>query len=235
MKLQIHPSHSRGQANYGWLQANYSFSFAQFYDPSKIHFGMLRVLNDDRIAPAMGFSTHPHDNMEIITIPLEGSLKHKDSEGNEGIIRAGDVQVMSAGSGILHSEHNGEQKAHTQVLQLWIFPNKKNVQPRYDQKQFSIWEKQNESQTIVSEDGREGSLWIHQSALLQLHHYQAGESLKYQTQDGRGVYFFLIDGALDLAGNQLKKRDAISAVGQEELNLNFQADSKLLSIEVPLQ
>ncbi len=236
MKTQLYKATDRGHSDFGWLKANYSFSFANYYNPSNIHFGALRVLNDDYIDPAMGFSTHPHENMEIITIPLAGSLKHRDSKGHEGVIRAGDVQVMSAGSGIEHSEFNGEMKAVTNVLQLWIFPKEKNVTPRYDEKQFAIHEQNNHRTLVVSDDGRDGSLWVHQRAYLSLMKFDAGKTEKYRLyHPENGVYQFNIEGKLIVDGVEVAKRDALGISETEEFDLEFTEDAYTLLVEVPMR
>src|SRR6188508_2139805 len=158
----LHKANTRGHADHGWLNAYHSFSFASWYNPDRIQFGTLRVLNDDTVAPGMGFGTHPHDNMEIISIPLEGDLEHKDSMGNTTVIRNGDIQVMSAGSGIQHSEYNKNKDQSVKFLQIWVFPNKKNVTPRYDQITLNINDRHNKLQQIISPNVDDAGVWIHQ-------------------------------------------------------------------------
>lgn len=236
MKLQLYKSENRGKSDFGWLKANYSFSFANYYNPSNIHFGALRVLNDDYIDGGMGFSTHPHDNMEIITIPLEGSLKHRDSAGNEGLIKAGDIQVMSAGSGIQHSEHNGEMHDTTNVLQLWIFPNQRDVEPRYEDRSFPIREAKNQRILIVSDDGRDGSVWVHQRAYLSLCKFDKGQKLDYQLyHPENGVYLFNIEGSLQIGDQTVGKRDALGISETDKVDIEFLEDSYTLLIEVPMR
>jgi hypothetical protein len=210
MKTIYHSASSRGSADHGWLQARHSFSFADHYDPQRIHFGKLRVLNDDIIAPGKGFGTHPHNNMEIITIPLRGSLEHKDSMGNGSVITTGEVQVMSAGTGILHSEFNPSESEEVSLLQIWIFPEKKDVQPRYDQRKFNPANYRNTFKTIVNNSENDNSLFIHQKAVLSLCKLDEGHEQSYKLHyPGNGVYAFLIDGRLDIGGTALLSRDAM--------------------------
>lgn len=235
MKYSIIKSTSRGGANHGWLQAKHSFSFAQFYDEKMIHFGQLRVLNDDVIAPAMGFGTHPHDNMEIITIPLSGAISHKDSTGGEGTIPAGDVQVMSAGSGVTHSEFNASKTEFLNLFQIWIFPNKKNVVPRYDQKSFDIHSIPNLFHILVSPDARENSLMIHQQAFIKRGVFDAGSTISLAPEIiGNGIYMMVIDGDITIAGEELNKRDAISITDIHSVEILIGKAADILVIEVPL-
>ncbi|SDL62212.1 hypothetical protein SAMN05421823_10772 [Catalinimonas alkaloidigena] len=238
MKIQVFPADTRGSFRYGWLEANYSFSFNRWYDPSRMNFGLLRVLNDDRVAPGGGFGTHPHDNMEIITIPLAGALEHRDSTGTHGIIKAGDVQVMSAGTGITHSEMNASQQEEVRLLQIWIFPEKDNVAPRYDQKSFPRETRQNQLLTIVSPDETDDALRIHQEAWLTLGALKAGATVEYKThRPGHGLYAFLIDGSVQVANGQaytLQRRDAAGITDTEQLTITAAQDSELLLIEVPM-
>lgn len=229
---------ARGRADYGWLQANFSFSFGNYFNPDNIQFGMLRVLNDDTIGAGAGFGTHPHDNMEIITIPLEGALKHRDSMGNEGVIRFGEVQVMSAGTGILHSEMNASQTDRAKTLQLWVFPEKQNVTPRYDQKSFDLAHEINTFVTVVTpEDKNDGqALWVHQQTFFSLGIFEAGQSVDYQVKiPGNGVYLFLIEGEIEAAGNKIKERDALGITDFDSFAIKTQTKSKILLVEVPMQ
>jgi redox-sensitive bicupin YhaK (pirin superfamily) len=238
MKTRLFPKSERGTANHGWLQANFSFSFGPYYNPDMTQFGMLRVLNDDTIAAGMGFGTHPHDNMEIITIPLEGGLTHRDSMGNEATVRFGEVQVMSAGTGVQHSEMNASHTEQAKTLQLWIFPEKENVTPRYDQKGFNLEEKRNTLVTVVSpEDKNDGNaLWIHQQAFLQLGVFDAGQALTYNVKiPGNGIYLFLIEGELDIDGQIVNERDAFGVIEFQSLAIAITAQSKILIIEVPMK
>jgi len=238
MRSRIFPKSERGTANHGWLQANFSFSFGNYYNPDMVQFGMLRVLNDDTIAAGMGFGTHPHDNMEIVTIPLEGGLTHRDSMGNQATVRFGEVQVMSAGTGIQHSEMNASQTEQAKTLQLWIFPEQQNVEPRYDQKGFDLESNRNSFVTIVSpQDKNDGNaLWIHQQAYLHLGVFDAGSSVNYDLKiEGNGIYLFLIEGELEINGQTIKERDAFGAVEFETLSIKTKAPSKILIIEVPMK
>ncbi|WP_053977991.1 pirin family protein [Mangrovimonas xylaniphaga] len=238
MKTVVHKANSRGFANHGWLQANHSFSFAGFYNPEKIHFGALRVLNDDVIAPKMGFGTHPHDNMEIITIPLGGVLKHRDSMHNEWqSVLPGEVQVMSAGTGVQHSEINGSDEKHLSLFQIWVFPNKQNVAPRYDQKGFDASERKNKLQTLVSsiDEDFEGSLKIHQDAVLSRIDLDEGKSFEYQLKSSNhGVYVMNIHGELKIGDQVLNTRDAIGIWETETFEIAANENSEILFIEVPM-
>lgn len=238
MTAQIFPADKRGKADHGWLQANFSFSFGSYFDPKNIQFGVLRVLNDDTIAAGTGFGTHPHDNMEIITIPLEGGLKHRDSMGNEGVIRFGEVQVMSAGTGILHSEMNASQTERAKTLQLWVFPEKENVEPRYDQKSFDIENQMNTFVKVVTpEDKNDGkALWVHQQTFFSLGIFEAGKTITYPVNiAGNGAYLFLIEGSVEIEGKTLGERDAIGITDFESFEINIKTKSKILLVEVPMQ
>jgi quercetin 2,3-dioxygenase len=235
MKYIHHPANERGHANHGWLNANHSFSFASWYNPDKVHFGALRVLNDDRVAPKMGFSTHPHDNMEIITIPLSGSLRHKDSMGNGSTIHAGEVQVMSAGTGIEHSEFNADPTEPLNLFQIWIFPNKRNVEPRYDQIRYDLSEVRNNFLQVVSPNANDEGTWIHQDAWIHLAEVDKNTALTYSMkQEGNGAYFMLIEGSAEIAGVQLNNKDAVGVWETNEVKINFSSSSKIMVIEVPM-
>ncbi len=235
MKYSIIKSTSRGGADHGWLQAKHSFSFAQFYDEKMIHFGQLRVLNDDIIAPAMGFGTHPHDNMEIITIPLSGAISHKDSTGGVGTIPAGDVQVMSAGSGVTHSEFNASKTEFLNLFQIWIFPDKKNVVPLYDQKSFDIHSLPNQFHLLVSPDARENSLMIHQQAFIKRGVFDLGNTVALAPEiAGNGIYLMVIEGEVRVANELLNKRDAISITDILSVELLIAKAADILVIEVPV-
>ena len=238
MKKIFHPAESRGNANFGWLDANYSFSFANFFAPNKVQFGLLRVLNDDVVKGGMGFDTHPHKDMEIITIPLAGALEHKDSLGHSATIMAGEVQVMSAGTGVKHSEFNAHNDRELNLLQLWIFPEKNQVEPRYDQKDFSGELVINKLTTIVSPKDKyiDGSLWIHQQAYLSFGDFEDSKTLEYQLKnEENGVYVFLIEGEVSIDGQALKKRDALGILETKNFKMEFQQKSKVLLIEVPMK
>ena len=238
MKTIVHKADARGFADYGWLQANHSFSFANFHNPNKMQFGALRVLNDDTIAPKMGFSTHAHDNMEIITIPLKGELKHKDSMANSWLtVKANEVQVMSAGSGLEHSEINGSLEAHLSLFQIWIIPNKENVSPRYDQKNFEIEGRKNKLQILVSsiDEDFDGSLKIHQDAIISRIDLSKDENFIYNIKSStHGVYVMNIDGEVEINSENLKIRDAIGVSEVESFEIKSKEDSKILFIEVPM-
>ena len=238
MTLVFHSAASRGFANHGWLQANHSFSFANFYDPKKMNFGALRVLNDDLIAPKMGFGTHPHDNMEIITIPLSGVLKHKDSMGNSWEeIKAGEVQIMSAGTGIHHSEINGSTSESLSLFQIWILPNKKNVKPRYDQRYF-ITSPDGELQILVTsidDASSDSSLKIHQDAQISRINLSAHSSFEYSLKSrSHGVYMMQVYGASKIDSTALNARDAVGISEIETFKVDVSEDSQLLFIEVPI-
>jgi len=237
MITKIFPSTERGRADFGWLQANFSFSFGNYYNPDMVQFGMLRVLNDDTIDAGMGFGTHPHANMEIITIPLEGGLRHKDSMGNEGVIGFGEVQVMSAGTGVQHSEMNASASEQAKTLQLWIFPETENVAPRYDQKSFDLAHKINTFVTVVSpQDKNDGNaLWIHQQAFLNLGIFESENSVNYKINiPQNGVYLFLIEGEIEIDNKILHERDAIGIINTEDFDISIRSKSKILVIEVPM-
>ncbi len=235
MKFILHPSNERGYANHGWLKANHSFSFAGWYDPEKIHFGALRVLNDDVVAPKMGFSAHPHDNMEIITIPLRGELKHKDSMGNGSVIHAGEVQVMSAGTGVHHSELNSSLREELNLFQIWIFPNKREVEPRYDQIRYDLSGVKNSFLQVVSPDPNDDGTWIHQDAWIHLAESDANTLLNYPIKrEGNGAYIMVVEGSATIAGQELNKRDAIGVWETSNIEIQTNEATKLMVIEVPM-
>lgn len=235
MKFTFHPSDLRGSADHGWLKAKHSFSFASFHDPEKVHFGALRVLNDDHVAKGSGFSSHPHDNMEIITIPLSGTIRHKDSMGNEGNINTGEIQVMSAGSGIVHSEFNPSPTEDLKLFQLWILPNKKNVEPRYDQFQFDVSKMQNHFLQLVSPNQDDEGTWIHQNAWIKMAEIEEGQSLNYKFQsESNGVYFMIIEGNAEIADQNLNNRDAIGVYESNSISVKAIKKTKILAIEVPM-
>jgi len=234
MKTIIHKAESRGHADFGWLNSKHTFSFGQYYDPERIHFGMLRVLNDDIVQGGAGFPTHPHENMEIVSIPLSGALAHKDSTGNEKVINTGEVQIMSAGSGLTHSEYNASKDDEVNFLQIWVFPKEKNIKPRYDQKIFSDSDRINQLQTVVSPDDAD-ALWINQNSWFSLANLDGGNSLDYSLHDPEnGVYLFVIDGEVEIGETTLSKRDAIGIHETQKINLVSNQDAKLLFIEVPM-
>ena len=235
MKKVFHPASSRGAADHGWLQAKHSFSFANYYNSERVQFGALRVLNDDIIAPGMGFGTHPHDNMEIITIPLDGALEHKDSLDNIGVIETDEIQVMSAGSGVYHSEYNKNKDQSVSLLQIWVFPNKRNVTPRYDQKNIKDLKKVNSFYPIVTPNQNGPGMWIHQDAWFHLGEFDKETRINYNiNKKGNGVYAFLIEGSVQIDGDSLEKRDALGIWDTEKFELLANKNSRILLIEVPL-
>lgn len=239
MKLVKYEAGSRGFINHGWLRANYSFSFANFYDPKRMHFGALRVLNDDLIAPSMGFSTHPHENMEIITVPLSGVLKHRDNTSNEWLfVEPNEVQVMSAGTGIYHSEMNGSVTDHLSLFQIWIIPNREGVKPRYNQLSFNPEERKNKLQVLVSgiDDVNHSGLKIHQDAKLSRIDLDAGMNFEYQLKsENHGVYIMNISGDITIDNEELGQRDALGISETEDFSIKATSNSELLLIEVPIQ
>ena len=235
MKKILHRATTRGTANYGWLQAKYSFSFANFFDPNRIQFGKLRVLNDDIIAPGMGFGKHPHNNMEIISIPLEGDLEHKDSMGNVTIIKEGDVQIMSAGTGITHSEYNKNEDKEVQFLQIWIFPKEKNVSPRYDQISIRDLEKDNKFYQVLSPNKEDDGVWIHQDAWFHMGKFSAGNTDNYKVKrPNNGVYIFVIEGEVNVNGETLTKRDGMGIWNTDSVDIEATNDTRVLLIEIPM-
>jgi quercetin 2,3-dioxygenase len=236
MEKIIHTADSRGHANHGWLDAHHSFSFGGYYDPARMHFGVLRVLNDDRVAPGMGFGMHPHDNMEIITIALEGALTHKDNMGNEGVIRPGDVQVMSAGTGVLHSEFNPSKEEMVNLLQIWVFPNVQQAKPRYGQKHFDPADRKNGLQLVVAPDDKEGALWIHQDAWFSLGQLDEGRSLTYASRlPGNGSYIFVISGAITVGEEAVNERDGLGITKFDTVDIKATKASQFLIMDVPQQ
>ena len=235
MQTKVQRSSERGHANFGWLDSHHSFSFGHWYDPGKVHFGALRVLNDDVVKGGEGFGTHPHDNMEIISIPLRGALAHKDSTGTDGIIKTGDVQIMSAGTGIRHSEFNASKTEDVNFFQVWILPKEKNIKPRYEQKTFNASGRKDKWQIVVSPDEKDGGVLINQDAVFSLYHAEQDTSVAYKNRfTGNGVYLFVIEGELEMGGNTLHTRDALEISGTDEFELNIRPGTNLLAIEVPL-
>jgi redox-sensitive bicupin YhaK (pirin superfamily) len=232
----LHKAQSRGFANHGWLQSFHTFSFANYYNPERMHFGVLRVLNDDTVAEGRGFGTHPHDNMEIISIPLSGDLEHKDSMGNIAVIRNGDVQVMSAGTGIKHSEFNKNKDQLVKFLQIWVFPNKRNVTPRYDQMTLDPQKRKNKFQLIVSPTASSGSVWIHQDAYFSLADFDKGIKSAYSlNKKGNGVYAFVLSGSFQINGITVEQRDGLGLWNTEQLSVNALEKGEILLMEVPMQ
>lgn len=236
MNTVLHKANTRGHANHGWLEANHSFSFANYRNPERMHFGVLRVLNDDRVAPAKGFGTHPHDNMEIITIPLEGALEHKDSMGNGAVIQSGEVQVMSAGTGITHSEFNANSDKDVKLLQIWLFPKKRSVTPRYEQISIKEIEKSNEFYQILSPSSEDQGVWIHQDAWFHLGKFDKETNTKYNLKKkGNGVYAFVIEGSAEINGQTLEKRDGFGIWNVEDFEVKACENSRVLLMEVPME
>lgn len=236
MKTILHKANTRGVADHGWLSSRHTFSFAEYYDPARMHFGALRVLNDDRVAGGMGFGRHPHDNMEIISIPLEGDLEHQDSMGNVAVIRKGDVQVMSAGTGITHSEKNKNHDQEVRFLQIWVFPNVRNAQPRYGQITLDPAERKNRFQQIISPNGNDDGLWIHQNAWFHLGTFDQGASATYPLKDtANGVYVFVIKGRVEVNGVALDERDGLGVEDATELTVTANSpDAEVLLMEVAM-
>lgn len=235
MKTILHKAESRGRADHGWLESYHTFSFANYYNPDRVHFGALRVLNDDRVSPGEGFGKHPHDNMEIVSIPLAGELRHKDSMGNETIIKEGEVQVMSAGTGIFHSEYNNRKDSDVRFLQIWLFPNKKNVTPRYDQISVKDIQIDNAFYQVLSPNKDDQGVWIYQDAWFHLGNFQAGKSDTYTfKKEGNGLYIFLLEGEADVDGQPLERRDGYGIWDTNKVSVRATADARLLLMEVPM-
>ncbi len=233
--IEIQRAEERGGAEHGWLHTRYSFSFSDYYNPKRMGFGTLRVLNDDIIEPAQGFPTHAHDNMEIVSIVLRGALEHKDSQGNHGIIRPGDVQRMSAGSGIRHSEFNHSQTEQTHLLQIWVYPRERGIQPGYEQKSFPADLRKNQFLAVVSGQPEKQALSLHQDAVFALGSFDAGKTGTYTVRyPGNGIYVFMIEGETRFEKEILKTGDAASFTGQKSVDFSFSARTELLVIEIPL-
>ncbi|MDF2447994.1 MAG: pirin [Bacteroidota bacterium] len=231
----LHKADSRGDANHGWLHSKHTFSFANYYNPERMNFGVLRVLNDDTVSAGMGFGTHPHDNMEIISIPLEGDLEHKDSMGNTTVIKNGDIQVMSAGTGVQHSEYNKNKDKPVKFLQIWVYPNKKNVEPRYDQITLKEEDRHNKLQQILSPDPKDEGVWIHQNAWFHLGKFDAGNEQEYHIKNnGNGIYIFNLSGKLQVDDVELESRDGLGLIETQRIKLIAKSPSEFLIMEVPL-
>jgi quercetin 2,3-dioxygenase len=232
----LHRASTRGDANHGWLHSRHTFSFANYHNPERMHFGVLRVLNDDIVAAGKGFGTHPHDNMEIISIPLEGDLEHKDSMGNVSVIKNGDIQVMSAGTGITHSEYNKNINHQVKFLQIWLFPNKKGVTPRYDQITLNQKDRQNKFQQILSPYKDDAGVWIHQDAWFHLGRFDKGHTSDYKIKrNGNGVYAFILKGDVTIEGQVLHERDGLGVWDTEKISIVANSeDADVLLMDVPL-
>ena len=235
-KTILHKAGTRGNANHGWLQSYHTFSFAGYYNPERMNFGVLRVLNDDTVAAGMGFGRHPHENMEIISIPLEGDLEHKDSMGNVAVIRSGDIQVMSAGTGIFHSEHNKNRDKEVKFLQIWIFPNQKNVKPRYDQITLDPEKRKNRFQQILSPDSEDEGVWIHQNAWFHLGSFEQEKEAEYEMKSKEnGLYVFVIRGTVTVNNQQLESRDGFGIQETDKVSFHTESDAEILLMEVPMK
>lgn len=236
-KTVLHKADSRGKADHGWLKSFHTFSFAGYHDPQRMHFGALRVLNDDTVHGGMGFGTHPHDNMEIISIPLEGDLQHRDSMGNVAVIQKGDIQVLSAGTGIQHSEYNKNPDEPVKFLQIWIFPNKRNVTPRYDQITIPQEDKQDKLLQVLSPDPDDEGVWIHQDAWFHLGTFSAEKQTEYQVKkSGNGVYAFILSGSFSIEGHTLETRDGLGIWDTDGFSISSNAEgSEILLMEVPMR
>lgn len=231
----LHRASSRGYANHGWLETHHTFSFASYYNPERMHFGALRVLNDDVIDGGRGFGRHPHDNMEIITIPLEGALEHQDSMKNTAVIEHGDVQVMSAGTGIFHSEFNKNKDRKVRLLQIWVFPNKKNVRPRYDQMTLKLADRHNRLQQVVSPNPDDEGVWIHQDAWFHLGKFDQGVDTVYSIKKpGNGVYAFVLNGSVRINDQLLGARDGLGVWNTGDITVKAESDAEFLLMDVPM-
>jgi len=234
-KTIFHQADSRGRADHGWLLSRHTFSFADYHDPERVRFGLLRVINDDIVKPSMGFGTHPHENMEIVSIPLTGSLRHQDSMGNRHIISAGEVQIMSAGSGLTHSEYNNSDSEDVNFLQIWVFPEQRDIAPRYGQKRYEAADRRNRFQTLVAPERNTDAIWINQQAWFSMAELEAGSVLSYvKRRPESGVYLFVIEGELTANGHPLAKRDGLGLSGPEDITLQAETAAEVLAIEVPL-
>jgi quercetin 2,3-dioxygenase len=235
MKTVVHRSEDRGAADHGWLKARHSFSFAGYYNPAKTHFGALRVLNDDSIAAGKGFGSHPHDNMEIVTIPLEGNLAHQDNIGNKSVIRKNDVQIMSAGTGVVHSEFNDSKTDYVKLLQIWVFPKIEDIKPRYEQKTYRHEDRKNKFQIVVSPDTNDGGVWINQDAWFSLGDFEKGREQSYSIhKPSNGMYIFILEGSVEINGEKLNRRDAMGISNAEKADIRMLENAEILVIEIPM-
>ncbi|MDN5286368.1 MAG: pirin family protein [Mucilaginibacter sp.] len=232
----LHKAETRGHANHGWLSSYQSFSFASYYNPDRMQFGALRVLNDDTVDAGQGFGKHPHDNMEIISIPLEGDLEHKDSMNNVAVIKNGDIQAMSAGTGIYHSEYNNDRDSQVKFLQIWIYPNKKNVEPRYDQLSLNLEDRHNKLQQVLSPNADDAGVWIHQDAWFHLGKFDKGIETAYTIKkQGNGVYAFILSGQVEINEQVLNTRDALGIWDTDQFKITTVTDAEFLLIDVPMK
>ncbi|GGW46145.1 pirin family protein [Arenibacter certesii] len=236
MKKVIHKADTRGNADHGWLKSRHTFSFANYHNPERMNFGVLRVLNDDTVSESMGFGTHPHRDMEIVSIPLEGDLKHKDNMGNETIIKAGDIQVMSAGTGVMHSEYNNNPDQPVKFLQIWVIPNKQNVEPRYDQITLNTTDRKNKLQQVLSPNADDAGVWIHQNAWFNMTNLDKDNEVQYNLNDAEnnGVYAFILKGDATINGEKLNERDGLGIWDVDTLDIKADSDTEILLMEVPM-
>lgn len=236
-KYVLHKAATRGHANHGWLESYHTFSFANYHNPERMNFGVLRVLNDDRVSEGMGFGKHPHDNMEIISIPLDGDLEHQDSMGNVTVIKNGDIQVMSAGTGIFHSEYNKNKDQLVKFLQIWVYPNQKNVTPRYDQITLNLEDRHNKLQQILSPNSEDEGVWIYQDAWFHIGKFDKDFSTSYQLKKkGNGVYAFVLNGDFTIGGIELNHRDGLGIWDTNSFSVQANSEgAEILLMEVPMQ
>lgn len=235
MKKTIHKANTRGFADFGWLHSHHTFSFSSYYNPNRMQFGALRVLNDDIVQPAMGFGAHGHENMEIVSIPIIGELAHKDSMGTAKVIYPGEVQIMSAGTGLRHSEYNNSETNIVNFLQIWILPKERGIKPRYDQREFLVSDRMNTFQTVVSPEKDSSALWINQDSYFSLANLEKGKSIDYKIKlAGNGAYLFLIDGSVSVDGETFEKRDGVGIAETDSFSITANENAEILLIEVPM-
>lgn len=235
MKTVYHAADSRGNADHGWLKSKHTFSFAHYHDPKRMGFGALRVINDDYVIGGKGFGVHPHQDMEIISVPLSGKLNHGDNIGNKGVIKTGEIQAMSAGTGIMHSEMNGDEKEPVKFLQIWVMPNKRNVEPRYQQIQLNEIMQANKFNQVLSPDSDDAGVWIHQDAWFSLGEFEQDLTQTYQlNKPGNGVYVFVIEGKAVVENQTLDARDGLGVWDTNNVTIEISKKSKILLIEVPM-
>lgn len=235
MQTIYHAADSRGNADHGWLKSRHTFSFANYYDPQRMGFGALRVINDDFVTAGQGFGKHSHRDMEIISIPLLGKLAHGDSIGNEGVIETGEIQVMSAGTGIIHSEMNGDNEEAVKFLQIWVIPNKMNVEPRYQQIRMDDLMQPNTFNQVLSPNADDAGVWIHQNAWFSMGNFDKGVTETYPLNDANnGVYIFVISGKVVVNGNTLDTRDGLGVWDTKKVTMDVEEDAKVLLMEVPM-
>ncbi|HCQ77022.1 MAG TPA: hypothetical protein DIV44_09460 [Leeuwenhoekiella sp.] len=235
MKKILHRSETRGDANHGWLHSKHTFSFANYYDPQRMNFGVLRVLNDDKVSGGMGFGMHPHQNMEIISIPLSGDLEHQDSMGNTTVIKEGDIQVMSAGTGVQHSEYNKNKDEEVRFLQIWVIPHTQNVEPRYDQITLKKEDRKNKLQQVLSPNKEDAGVWIHQDAWFNMVDLDADKAVTYDFNlASNGLYLFVLEGSVEVAGEKLERRDGLGIFDTQSITLKASEQASVLLMEVPL-